>query len=168
MAVYYRELLNFCARALRDRDAAADLVQETYLRVLSAGRSGLVVSDLRALLYRTARNLMTDAHRRAEVRRHDSLDTLEADDEPAMAACHQPEEAYASAQYAHAMVAVIEALPPRCREAFVLFKFDGWSYAQIAQHMGISVRTVEMHLKIAMNACWRCADEFNGTDTPVT
>ena len=33
---YYRELLNFCNRAIRNSDAAADAVQETYARVLSA------------------------------------------------------------------------------------------------------------------------------------
>jgi RNA polymerase sigma factor (sigma-70 family) len=155
---HYRELLNFCVRALSDRDAAADTVQETYARVLSAGRAGEAIADPRAFLYRTARNVMTDDHRRADVRQHASLDDLTDADEPAMAVNRQPEERCASSQYASAVVAVIDALPPRCREAFVMFKFDGMSYAQIADAMGISPRTVEMHLKLAMDACWRCSD----------
>jgi RNA polymerase sigma-70 factor (ECF subfamily) len=159
---YYRELLNFCARALSDRDAAADTVQETYARVLSAGRSGEAIADPRAFLYRTARNVMTDDFRRADVRQHACLDDLATEDEPAGAFNRQPEERCASSQYATAVVAVIDALPPRCREAFVMFKFDGMSYAQIAEAMGISVRTVEMHLKLAMDACWQCADEVAG------
>ncbi|WP_420223481.1 RNA polymerase sigma factor [Pigmentiphaga litoralis] len=159
---YYRELLNFCLRALSDRDAAVDTVQETYARVLSAGRSGEAIADPRAFLYRTARNVMTDDFRRADVRQHASLDDLTVEDEPVSAVNRQPEERCASSQYATAIVTVIEGLPPRCREAFVMFKFDGMSYVQIAEAMGISVRTVEMHLKLAMDACWQCADEMVG------
>ena len=73
---YYRELLNFCAKNLKDRDAAADLVQEVYARFLAVGRSGETVLDPRALLYRTARNLLTDHHRRSRVRDHESLEQL--------------------------------------------------------------------------------------------
>ena len=53
---YYRELLNFLSRAVRDRDAAADLAQESYARVLAAQQAGQAVQDPRALLYRTARD----------------------------------------------------------------------------------------------------------------
>eukprot|EP01032_Pedospumella_encystans_P004658 gene4658-5533_t len=57
-----------------------------------------------------------------------------------------------------ARVQRIDGLPPRCREAFVLYKFDGLSYAEVAERMGISVRTVEMQLRIAMAACWDCLE----------
>ena len=53
---------------------------------------------------------------------------------------------------------MIEALPPRCREAFVLNRFEGLSHQEVAERMGISVRTVEMQLRIAMAACWDCLE----------
>jgi RNA polymerase sigma-70 factor (ECF subfamily) len=65
---YYQELLNFLSRQIRDRDAAADLVQETYVRVAAAQRDGGPIADARAFPYRTARNLLVDQHRRREVR----------------------------------------------------------------------------------------------------
>lgn len=52
---YYRELLNFCNRTIRNSDAAADAVQETYARVLSAQQGEAELREPRALLYRTAR-----------------------------------------------------------------------------------------------------------------
>ena len=52
---YYRELLNFLTRQVGDRDTAADLTQESFVRVLGAQSSGQAVLDMRALLYRTAR-----------------------------------------------------------------------------------------------------------------
>lgn len=159
---YHRELLNFLRRQVRDRDTAADLAQESYVRVLSAQSSGQTVLDMRALLYRTARNLVIDQHRRAEVRNHDDLHTIPEDQHPAAPLHLQPEEVLASQQIVRAYVATIETLPPRCREAFVLHVFEELSHAQIAQHMGISVSMVEKHVVRGMVACKLCERRLRG------
>lgn len=153
---YHRELLNFLTRQVSDRDTAADLAQESFVRVLSAQSSGQAVLDMRALLYRTARNLVIDQHRRNEVRRHDNLDAIPEDQHPCAPQHLQPEEALASQQVVRAYLATIEALPARCREAFVLNVFDELSHAQIARHMGISVSMVEKHVVRGMVACKLC------------
>jgi RNA polymerase sigma-70 factor (ECF subfamily) len=41
---------------------------------------------------------------------------------------------------------IIQDLPPRCREAFILFKIEGLSQKQIAVNLGISLNMVERHL----------------------
>ncbi|MDZ7863435.1 sigma-70 family RNA polymerase sigma factor [Acidovorax sp.] len=152
---FYRELLNFLHRQVGDRDTAADLAQESYARVLSAQHTGQPVLDGRALLYRTARNLVIDQHRRAEVRSHDSLDLVAEAQEPPAPHHLQPEEALASQQAVHGYVKVIENLPPRCREAFVLHIIDGLPQAEIAERMGISVSMVEKHVVRGTLACRR-------------
>lgn len=163
---YYRELLSFLSRKVSDRATAADLAQESYARVYEAQRTGSVVRDPRALLYRTARNLVTDHHRRSSVR---SGGDMAAQDEepPGLDDCigpetFEPDTILSSSQGLAAMVETIDRLPPRCREAFVLYKFDGLSYAEVAERMGISVRTVEMQLRIAMEACWACLERTRG------
>lgn len=150
---HYRELLNFLVRLVGDRHAAADLTQESYARVLALQQGGQAVLDGRALLYRTARNLVVDRHRRAAVRRHDALEDLAEDDHPSAPPRTQPDEALASRQDARACLAAIEALPPRCREAFVLHVFDELSQAQVAERMGISVSMVEKHVARGLLAC---------------
>lgn len=159
---YHRELLNFLSRQVRDRETAADLVQESFVRVLSAQSSGQAVLDMRALLYRTARNLVVDQHRRSEVRRHDDLDGLPDDLHPAAPQHLQPEEVLAAQQVIRAYVATIEALPERCRQAFVLHVFDECNHAQIGQRMGISVSMVEKHIVRAMVACKQCERRLRG------
>jgi RNA polymerase sigma factor (sigma-70 family) len=153
---YHRELLNFLARQVSDRDAAADLAQESYARVLAVQHAGQPILDVRALLYRTARNLVIDRHRRNEVRRHDDLDSIAEQDQPAAPAHLQPEEALASMQVVRAYVAAVEALPPRCREAFVLHVFDELTHAQVAARMGISASMVEKHIVRGLLACRQC------------
>lgn len=153
---YYRELLNFLHRQVNDRDTAADLAQESYARVLAVQHAGRDILDGRALLYRTARNLLIDQHRRASVRRHDDLGALPEAEQPAAPQHLQPEDALVSRQVLRAYVGAIECLPPRCREAFVLHVFDELTHAQIARHMGISVSMVEKHVVRGMLACKAC------------
>jgi len=166
---YYRELLGFLSRAVKDRDTAADLAQESYLRVLAAQQAGRPVKNPRALLYGTARNLVIDQHRRAAVRA-EAIEPWPDDGEAGLEGlagprAREPDAVIAGREDLAAVIATIDRLPPRCREAFILHKFDGLSYAEIAARMGISTRTVEMQLRIAMDACWRCLDERGGAES---
>jgi RNA polymerase sigma-70 factor (ECF subfamily) len=163
---YYQELLNFCSRTVRSRDAAVDVVQEAYARVLAVQHTGQSVPEPRALLYRTARNLQIDLHRRSQVRGetlHADADAsvAEVDNLAAPQAC-EPDVAASSTQGVNALLATIDALPLRCREAFILHKFDGLSHAEVAEHMGISRKMVEQHVKLAMEACRRCRASLDG------
>lgn len=167
---YHRELLSFLTRQVNDREIAADLAQESFLRVLSARGNGQAILDMRALLYRTARNLVVDQYRRDAVRQHEALDALAEEQQPPAPVHLQPEQVLASQQVVRAYVAAIEALPPRCREAFVLHIFEELPQAQIAQRMGISVSMVEKHVVRGMLACKQCqrrlADHAGGRDRP--
>ncbi|WP_084454968.1 sigma-70 family RNA polymerase sigma factor [Comamonas composti] len=168
---YYRELLSFLARKVRDRDVAADLTQESFARVYAAERAGSAIHNPRALLYRTARNLLVDNHRRAGVLSGDSdLHTSQALVEPDMHAgpeTLEPEIALASRQRFEAMAQTVDSLPTRCREAFILVKFDGLTHAQAADRMGIAVKTVEMQIQIALHACRARMDAIESLTPPI-
>lgn len=153
---YYRELLNFCLRKVRDPHAAADLAQESYARVLTMERAGETVLEPRALLKKVALHLKIDMDRRAAIRRHDDLDALTETDVPALPAHLQPEEAYAAAQAADAYFAAIEQLPERCREAFSMYVFDELPNKEIAQRMGISLSMVNQYISRGKLACAAC------------
>ena len=153
LARYYRELLNYCMRRVRDRDVAADLAQESYVRVLTMERSGQLIREPIALLKQVALHAKIDMDRRAAIRQHDDLDGLLEAEQPAGPACFQPEEAYASAQRVQAYMDVIDSLPPRCREAFILYLFEDLPYKQIAKRMGVSVGLVTRYIKRGKLAC---------------
>ncbi|MFT4195874.1 MAG: sigma-70 family RNA polymerase sigma factor [Ottowia sp.] len=161
---YYRELLSFLARKVRDRDTAADLAQESYARVYAAQAAGSVVGDPRALLYQTARNLVIDHQRHGDVRAGVEVPAGHAE-AGAVPGCRnwEPETALSSRQGVRALAAAIDGLPPRCREAFMLNRFEGMTYAQVAARMGISVKAVEQHIKHALDACERCRATGDGT-----
>jgi len=162
---HYRELLNFLIRRVGNRDLAADLVQESFARVYAAA-GARAVTEPRALLYTTARNLVTDHHRRTSLREtHRSVEnvggeTLEPDEHVGLDN-QQPDVILSGRQRLAAIERALAALPPRPREAFVLYKIDGLSRAEVAKAMGVGIKTVETHLEVAMRSCMRHLQELD-------
>jgi len=124
-----------------------DILQEAYLRVLAAHRTGTVDSP-KALLFATARNLalMNLRHRRVE--RVDSLAEIDLGgilDERGDVA-----EAAARAQELEILTLAIQSLPARCRQILTLRKIYGLSQKEVAAEMGIAEHTVEAQGSIGL------------------
>ena len=152
---YYTELFRFLSRKLRDRHLAEELTQETFSRALSSTQQ---ISSHRALLYHIAKNLLVDRYRDSQHR----LSAEEMPDTDSLLApgSQQPESLIENQQYIASIIATIEALPPRCREAFILHRFDGLSQNEVAARMGISTNMVEKHIIRAMLACRDCRQQW--------
>ena len=150
LQLHYDELHAFVRRKVRCPALAADIVQETYVRLASRGLSE-AVRNPRALLYRVAGNLAIDQLRLQETRAKyvtvmPLLENL-PDARPSAEA-----EIDAKQRLALLMEAV-EELPPRCRQVFVLRKFEDFDQAEIAETLGISRNMVEKHLRKALLHC---------------
>jgi RNA polymerase sigma-70 factor (ECF subfamily) len=126
---------------------AEDAAQDAYVRALQLPDPGAVRDPIRYVL-RTARNLFIDRRRRAgrEARLFEQSDAAALDAGDML----DPERILAGKQALGGILAAIEALPPRCGEAFRLHRFENLSYAAIAQRMNISISMVEKHLAEAM------------------
>ncbi|MBN5176065.1 RNA polymerase sigma factor [Stenotrophomonas maltophilia] len=72
-AAHYRPLHAHVRRKLPQRCDADDVVQETWLRVVSVAASGLLGNG-RAYLYRVAHNLIADHYRQRKRRREEAMD----------------------------------------------------------------------------------------------
>jgi RNA polymerase sigma-70 factor (ECF subfamily) len=136
---------------VKSRETAADLVQDTYLRLLRmAGEQH--VEQPRALLHKIATNLAID-HLRKEKHGVQGVDGL---DEAMAVPCRapSPERALLGKQRFRLFMQAIEHLPPRTREAFLLCRVYGYSYQEIATRMNISESGVEKLLMRALD--WSC------------
>lgn len=146
---YYRELVCFLNARLGNRQAAEDVVHDTYLRVLERS-SETPIEQPRAFLYRTALNLVIDGQRRDGVRQAESLEHLDPEGR------HLSAPQVGSPDHEHRLVLMQRALaelPARCRECFLLRKLEGLSHPEIAERLGISRSLVEKHIVSAMKHC---------------
>lgn len=121
---------------------AEDIVQEAYVRTYQQGGR---VEQPKAFLYVTARNLASNAGRHQRIAATDSV--ADIDD---TGACfddgRSPEDALIADEEARLLQQAVERLPPQCRAAFTMKLFQEYSYRQIAEELGISVKTVEKHI----------------------
>ena len=130
----------------RGVDAAdcEDLAQEVFLRL--AQRPELAgVRQVEAYLYRVAGNVLTDWHRRRQVRGAGLHDPIPIVGDLADEAATQERIAIGRDALAR-LKAKLRRAPERTQTIFALHHFDGLTYSEIAQRCGIAVRTVEDHM----------------------
>lgn len=143
------QLLKFLTRRV-GREAAPDLLQETYARVLAIS-DGKDIADPSAYLRRTAANLATDFARQ---RRNDFKVLVFHDDAPeALSPEATPEESMEALDASRQLDAAIKMLPPKCREVFTMRMHEGVGHDEIARRLGISRKMVERHMRIAIQRC---------------
>jgi RNA polymerase sigma-70 factor (ECF subfamily) len=75
---------------------------------------------------------------------------IRLDDSPAQADCESLEAGLLRDERDQLIQEAIDRLPPQCRAAFTLRVFHEYSYKEVADHLGISVKTVEKHISRAM------------------
>ncbi|MEY4931682.1 MAG: hypothetical protein RLZZ403_2 [Pseudomonadota bacterium] len=143
-------LVNLLAMKLRSRQEARDVVQEAYVRILGLEDSR-VVGELQAYLYRTANNIAIDRirerSRRAGVSRADINDATLSTPEPTA------EQAFEEEQRTTLIRRYMAELPPKCRMAFMLFKFEFLSYAEIASRLNLTESMVRKYVLRAARHC---------------
>ena len=144
---YSGALRRFLARHHLQRDDVADIVQETYCRVLKSGELQ-AIRHPRAFLFRVASNLVLNAakHRRTagEGVNIDVASADIADEQPSSCRRLEAEEELIIVR------AALTELAPRCREVFVMNRFEDRSYSEIADELGLSVSMIEKYVSQAL------------------
>lgn len=142
-------LLKFLRTRLPTEEDAQDAAQESMVRLVRY-RDAEPEEAWKRLLYRIAVNVAHDHMRHARshcaaghVSYLDTLDTASADEPP-------QDERLAQQRLLTEMADLILALPPRCREIFLLNRVEGMTYVQVARHCGISLKAVEKHMTKAL------------------
>lgn len=134
-------------------EEAEDIVQETFLRLHSAGNTQ-DIKQPRAFLFRVATNILIDHIRRRHARIPETQLGGSADDHPADAI--SAEARMQSQDFRMAFKQAIEELPPRRRQVIVMHKVLHKSYGEIAAELGITRSMVEQHMTRALRHCRKC------------
>lgn len=137
-----------------------DLVQESYVRLLSAKKAG-GIQYAKAFLFTTARNIALDLFRRKQVISIEGVADLGEltvlDDKAGVP------ETVSKQQELELLAEAVRVLPDRCRQVLTLRLLYGLSHKEIAAELGISGHTVKAQLAKGMR---RCADYFQARGLP--
>ncbi len=141
-------LQGWLRRRLGCRDQAADLAQDTFLRLLT-GRLPPLLDEPRAYLTKVAHGVLCNHYRRLSLERAwaEALASLPEAWAPS------PEERQLALATLHALDAMLDRLPERVRSAFLMSQLEGMSYADIAAALGVAERSIKRYMAQAFEAC---------------
>ncbi len=149
---YYPRLKKYCLGMVKDYDVAEDLVQDAFLKVWEKRQTVLGDNGLQALLYTMVRNNALNYLKRNKLRdQYVEAFRFDSPQQELFIRSFLEEDEWEAQQtlFKKELERLLEALPEKCKEAFVLSRFDGLTNTEVADYMGVSVKTVEKHLSKA-------------------
>jgi RNA polymerase sigma-70 factor (family 1) len=149
---YYERLCHYATSLLKEEDEAEEIVQTVFLTIWEKRADLEITLSLKSYLYRAVHNHCLNRFKHATVREAHRTYTQ-----------HFIPQSYESvSEVIHAneleerIHAAVSTLPEQCQIAFRMSRFEELKYQEIANQLGISVKTVENQigkaLKILRNA----------------
>lgn len=141
-------LLGWLRRKLNGSEHVADLAQDTFVSIM-ASNGAATIREPRPFLATVAKRLVANHYRRQTVERSylDALASLPETMAP------PPEIRAIALQALIAIDRALDGLRPKEREAFLLAHLEGWSYADIARHINVSISSIKQYLIKANQQC---------------
>jgi RNA polymerase sigma factor (sigma-70 family) len=139
-------IVRYFRRKGLDQSAAEDGAQETFVRISRVDPGELVSPE--AYLFTVASNVFLERGRRARTRREDRhvhIDTVEL-----VGSEHSPARIFEGREALIRLSKILEELPSRTKEVFLLNRMDGLTYTQLATRFGVSVGTIEKQVSRAL------------------
>ncbi|WP_240648019.1 sigma-70 family RNA polymerase sigma factor [Pararobbsia silviterrae] len=141
-------LFGWLRKRTGNREQAADLAHDTFLRILLKSEP-VSIDEPRSYLTVIAKGLLANQWRRHEIERAylDRLATIPESFAPS------PEDRALILESLLEIDAALSQLPDKARTTFLLAQLDHLGYAEIALKLGISLRTVKRYMVLAFEQC---------------
>lgn len=143
---FYAPLCRFAKTMLNDLDEAEEVVQNTFYILWKKRESIKITDSIKSYLYRAVRNECLNKLKHHKVRQMHAEDykhvTEKSNEEHA--------QLLQAKELKLKIDAALEKLPEQCGKVFRLNRFEELKYKEIAEHLNISVKTVEIHMSKAL------------------
>ncbi|WP_338585817.1 sigma-70 family RNA polymerase sigma factor [Pseudomonas sp. MAG733B] len=128
---------------------AADLSQDTFLRLLASSQRVADLHEPRAYLLTVGKRLLSNFYQRRSLEQAylNALASLPEDCVPS------PEQRWLLLETLQALDELLDGLPRAVRRAFLWSQLEGLSYQQIAERLSVSERTIKRYMAQAYEHC---------------
>lgn len=142
---YYSPLVRFGVRYVADGDQAAEIVQDLFVKLWTNREKLSISTSFESYMLRAVRNASITYINKERV--HDEVnERIYTDDSDA----NDPSVTLQSNNLETSYREILANMPEKRREVFMASRFDGLKYAEIADKMGLSQKTVEAHMSAAI------------------
>lgn len=140
---YVPGLISFACSIVKDRQAAEDIVLDVFLKLWENRNALKAIAQLNKYIYVATRHACISALRKKNKLYYNEFDQ---DD---LYTFHTPESGLISKQNIEEINKAIQSLPSKCRLIFRLIKEEKFKHHEVADLLGISVKTIEAQMTIA-------------------
>lgn len=144
---HFNSLCLFARKYIRDTDVCKEIVHNVFVNIwekrstIDLGKN--VKSYLFAAVYSRCMNYIRD-QKKFDGNASEHIEVLNKIDD------HDIEEKMAETELENRINGAIQTLPEKCREVFQLNRIEGLKYREIAEKLGISIKTVENQVSKAL------------------
>ena len=144
---YYEVLFQFGGRFLKDWEASENIVQEVFVRFWLDKEKIDIKSNVKAYLFTAVKNrsLTYLLHQKKQINIDERISLMTDNTD-------SPEEAYIIKEKKNAVARAINQLPEKCRQVYIMNRYDNLSYREISEILDISLNTVKTHMKRALKS----------------
>lgn len=152
---YYTDLVLFCGNFIKDKDSCEDIVQSIFLKLWRDRQNIQIETSLKSYLLKAVRNSCFDEYRHLEIiRQH------EAEYESTMLDSYDTDNYILYSDLSDHLHRALEKVPDLYREAFMLNRFEGLRYREIAEQLNVSERTVEVRISKTLDLLRKYLKDF--------
>ncbi|TDE04640.1 RNA polymerase sigma factor [Flavobacterium hiemivividum] len=146
MNTYHHKLCVYANSLIRNIYTAEDIVQNVFVKVWEQRTRLKQSHSIQSFLYKLVYNEFIDQYRKNQ-----SLFTLEKTYFEALNTAAQENNAEDMERIVTVLNKEINNLPPKCKEVFILSKQEGLTNVEIAEHLDVSIKTVEAQITKAFS-----------------
>ena len=141
------KLYQFAYSFVQSKESAEEVVNDVFLCVWQKRKTLDTINNINVYLYVAVKNASLNYLRKNNLHIPLSLDDLVTYH---LRITANPESIMITRELELSIRKAIEQLPPKCKIIFKMIKYDGLSYKEVAAILGISVKTVDTQLYIAL------------------
>jgi RNA polymerase sigma-70 factor (ECF subfamily) len=141
---YCQQLINFTRNYVIDKQVAENIVQDVFVRIWQRRKKLDPSKMIKSYLYTSVKNEALKQLRQLEIEKKSHERILESYEDS------RPEKEIEGKEIGFYVNRAIDELPEKCREIFIMNRYDNLKYAEIADILDISVKTVETQMGRAL------------------
>lgn len=148
---YYKPLCNHAVRFVYSKELAEDLVSDVFVNFWKKKHYENVTTSYRAYLYQAVRNTIFN-HLKSEFgKKNNQWLHIENEGNTSELEFDTPQRILLFDELFNKIQEAVASFPPQCRKVFLLSRFEGKKNKEIAEELGIKIKTVEAHMMKALS-----------------
>ncbi|MFT3932574.1 MAG: RNA polymerase sigma-70 factor [Chitinophagaceae bacterium] len=144
---FYNPLLRFAITLVKSKEQAEEVVSDVFINIWEKRKRIASISNFKVYLFIAVKNTALNYLSKQNKNLTDNVDEAGIE---LKSIYFDPEQLMVTAEMVARIKSAIDSLPPKCKLIFKLIKEDELKYRDVAEILGISVKTVESQIAIAL------------------